>query len=178
MHTLVDTTLQRQTVRRLLEEFVTRTGALIKEPGAFNFGFPYSSNPRREGFSIMEVTDFEVSDNHQTQRLFQQFYDGYDTMGTERDWAILLRDDPPDSTSVPYTGSISVKQAGQNIHYFFHDYSPPRPSLDTKTENSQTPTRTYFTTITMWRSVDAMREWHTEYAANCDDYERLGHPLE
>ncbi|TGO28544.1 hypothetical protein BPAE_0026g00340 [Botrytis paeoniae] len=103
---------------------------------------------------------------------------GSHDMATERDWASLLRDDPPDPFSVPDTGSVTVKQAGRNIHYFFHEYPPPPPTSDTKTGNNQTPTRSYFTTITMWRSMDAMREWYTEYAANCDDYERLGHPLD
>ncbi|KAJ8062726.1 hypothetical protein OCU04_007990 [Sclerotinia nivalis] len=63
----VDVTSKSQTVQNLLKDFVRKTAALTKEPGVFKVGFPYHSNPCRQGFPIMEVTTFEVSSNAQTQ---------------------------------------------------------------------------------------------------------------
>ncbi|KAF7858954.1 hypothetical protein EAF04_008995 [Stromatinia cepivora] len=128
----------------------------------------------------MEVTTFEVSSNAQTQLIFQEFYNSYEDsiMGMECSWVSLLRDDPPDPASLPVTGSVPVKQAGPNLHHFFHNYPPSPPVLDTEAGEALTPRRSYFTAITMWRSMDAMREWYTDFASQCEDYERLGHQLD
>ncbi|EDN99276.1 hypothetical protein SS1G_02128 [Sclerotinia sclerotiorum 1980 UF-70] len=103
-----------------------------------------------------------------------EFYNSYEEgiMGMECSWVSLLRDDPPDPASVP------VKQAGINLHYFFHNYPSSSPVLNNEVAEAQTPNRSYFTAITMWRSKDAMREWYTDSASQCEDYERLGHRLD
>lgn len=170
----VDIASTSQTVQNHLRDFVRKTAAITREPGVFKVGFPYHSNPCRQGFPIMEVTTFEVSSNAQTQLIFQEFYNSYEEgiMGMECSWVSLLRDDPPDPASVP------VKQAGINLHYFFHNYPSSSPVLNNEVAEAQTPNRSYFTAITMWRSKDAMREWYTDSASQCEDYERLGHRLD
>ncbi|KAF7952271.1 uncharacterized protein EAE97_001768 [Botrytis byssoidea] len=176
----IDLTLKSQIVQDLVKDFIAKTGALTKEPGAFKAGFPYQPNPNSEGFPIMEVTTFEVSNNIQTTLIFQDFHSSYqnDIKGMERSWVTLLRDDPPDFTSPPADGSVTVKQVGINVGYFFHNSIPSPPVVKHEVEEARTPTKSYFTAITMPRSVDAMREWYTDFANHCEDYERLGHRVD
>ncbi|ESZ95744.1 hypothetical protein SBOR_3851 [Sclerotinia borealis F-4128] len=86
-------------------------------------------------------------------------------MGTESTWASSLRDDPLDPASLPVTGSVPVKQASLNLHRFFPNYPPSPPVVDTEAMEAQTPRRSYFAATTMWRSMDAMREWYTDFAS-------------
>lgn len=99
-------------------------------------------------------------------------------MGIERDWVSLLRDDPPDPASLSLTSPAEVKQAGRNLYHFFHNYSQSATDLDTETGEAQTSTRSYFTAVTMWRSMSAMHEWYTDFANQCEEYERLGHNID
>ncbi|CAD6446912.1 f6d5cff8-cbfa-480f-9e27-745d368ed426 [Sclerotinia trifoliorum] len=128
----------------------------------------------------MEVTTFEVSSNAQTQLSLQEFYDSYENniMGRECSWVSLLLDDPPDPASLTVNGSIPVKQAGLNLHHFLRKYPPSPPVSDTEASGAEIPRKSYCTAITMWRSMDAMREWYTDFASQSEDYERLGHRLD
>lgn len=93
-------------------------------------------------------------------------------------WRSLLRDFPPDPASLPLTGCVPVQQAGRGTSHFFHNHPTPPSTSDTESTEVQTPTKSYFTAITAWRSVDAMREWYTDFASQCGDYERLGHKID
>ncbi|PQE28360.1 class V chitinase protein [Rutstroemia sp. NJR-2017a BBW] len=146
----VDLTTKSKIAQDLLEDFVRRTEALTKESGPSKVGFNYSryayAPPRPEGFPILEVTTSII--------------------GSEVQWRSLLRDFPPDPASLPLTGCVPVQQAGRGTSHFFHNHPTPPSTSDTETTEVQTPIKSYFTAITAWRSVDAMREWYTDFASH------------
>ncbi|KAF7954424.1 hypothetical protein EAE96_005546 [Botrytis aclada] len=176
----VDLTSEMATVQELVQDFIFLTAALKREPDTFKVGFPRSSNPGRKGFPIMEVTRFEVSNDPQTQAFFERYYQSFASynMGQTQTWPTLLRDSPPDAASLPVTGSLPVNPAGRHINHFFHDYPPSSPSLSAEAGETQFPKKSYFSATTMWRSLEAMQEWYTDYVNQCGNYEELGWKLD
>ncbi|TGO17550.1 hypothetical protein BTUL_0016g00130 [Botrytis tulipae] len=176
----VDITSETKIVQDLVKDFVFLTGALTREPKAFQVGFTHLSNPYRKGFPIMEVTRFEVSNDPQKQAFFQRCYESFktDNMGQEQTWVTMLRESPPDAASLPATGSLPINPAGRHMNHFFHESPPSTTSLSAEAEENQIPKKSYFSAITMWRSLEAMQEWYTDYASQCGNYEELGHKLE
>ncbi|KAF7933606.1 uncharacterized protein EAE98_003315 [Botrytis deweyae] len=176
----VDITSETKIVQDLVKDFVFLTAAVTKDSKTFKVGFPYLSNPRRKGFPIMEVTRFEVSNDPRTQAFFQRSYELFTTgnMGQEQTWVRLLRENPPDAASLPANGSLPINSAGRHVNHFFHEYPPATPSLSAEAEETHIPKKSHFSAITMWRSLEAMQEWYTDYASQCGNYEELGHKVD